>query len=406
LTADVALALTFGALVGALFLGVILLVVVWGLEPIAAAVVVSALPVGTVASRWMTRTLTPGLAVVAGGTLLAGGLATMGLLPAISAWWVALALALCGLGFGLLANGLGPIAMPDGGGMRAVTLSTGARHLGLVLGLAVIAPVLSGDIMQAAEDVPIPATAVMLDAPVGGIDKVQIAIDVREQLRATPEGEVPDFDEVFAQNGAGDDPEVAQLQNDLETTISEVLTRGFRDAFLVAAGLAALSGVVGLVAIQRVRGPGHGVQVARRAAVPVGIGLVVVAVAVPAAAVAAGGTDMGSIEVADPCLAPADPFEGSGFDAAVQRFALSGINGAACELGVSREELILSLEPRSGVELEWDRDTIDDAIKSGVQRAIDDADERGSLPGWIAGPLRGLVGRMPVSWLLGVLGID
>jgi hypothetical protein len=260
--------------------------------------------------------------------------------------------------------------------------------------------------MQAAEDVPIPATAVMLDAPVGGIDKVQIAIDVREQLRTTPEGEVPDFDEVFAQNGAGDDPEVAQLQNDLETTISEVLTRGFRDAFLVAAGLAALSGVVGLVAIQRVRGPGHGVQVARRAAVPVGIGLVVVAVTVPAAAVAAGGTDMGSIEVADPCLAPADPFEGSGFDAAVQRFALSGINGAACELGVSREELILSLEPRSGVELEWDRDTIDDAIRSGVQRAIDDADERGSLPGWIAGPLRGLVGRMPVSWLLGVLGID
>jgi len=407
LTADVALAFTFGALVGALFLGVILLVVVWGLEPIAAAAVVSALPIGTVVSRWVTRTLTPGLAVVAGGVLLGGGLATMGLLPAVSAWWAAAALALCGLGFGLLANGLGPTAMPDGSGRRAVTLSTGARHLGLVLGLAVIAPVLSGDIMQAAEDVPIPATAVMLDAPVGGIDKVQIALDVRAQLEETPRGEVPDFDDVFARHGAGDDPEIAALQDDLETTISEVLTRGFRSAFLVAAGLAALSGVVGLVAIRRASGSRHAVRVARRTvAVPLGIGLVAVAVAMPAAAAAAGGTEMGSIEVADPCLAPPDTYEGSGFDAAVQRLALSGLNGAACELGVSREELILSFEPRSGVELEWDRDTIDDAIKSGVQRAIDDADERGSLPAWIAGPLRGLVGRMPVSWFLGVLGID
>jgi predicted MFS family arabinose efflux permease len=406
LTADVALALTFGALVGALFLGVILLVVVWGLEPIVAAAVVTALPIGTVVSRRATRSLAPGLAVVAGGALLAGGLATMGLLPAVNAGWVAAALALCGLGFGLLANALGPAALPDGGGMRAVTLSTGARHLGLVLGLAVIAPVLSGDIMQAAEDVSIPATAVMLDAPVGGVDKVQIAVDVRDQLRETPRGEVPDFDEVFARNGAGDDPDVAQLQDDLETTISEVLTRGFRDAFLVAAGLAALSGAVGLVAIRRA-GAGRGAPVARRSvAVPVGIGLVVVAAALPATAIAAGGTDMGSVEVADPCLAPPDTFDGSGFDAAVQRFALSGLNGAACELGVSREELILSFEPRSGVELDWDRDTIDDAIKTGVQRAIDDADERGSLPGWIAGPLRGLVGRMPVSWFLGVLGID
>jgi hypothetical protein len=291
--------------------------------------------------------------------------------------------------------------------MRAVSLSTGARHLGLVLGLAVIAPVLSGDIMQAAEDVPIPATAVMLDAPVGGLDKVQIAVDVRDLLRETPRGEVPDFDEVFASNGAGDDPEVAQLQHDLETTISEVLTRGFRSAFLVAAGFAALSGVVGLVAIRRAGAGGRVVPIrSRSVAVPVGIGLVVLAVAVPATAAAAGGTEMGDVEVADPCLAPADPYEGEGFDAAVQRFALSGLNGAACELGVSREELILSFEPRSGIDLEWDRDTIDDAIKTGVQRAIDDADERGSLPGWIAGPLRGLVGRMPVSWFLGVLGID
>src|SRR4051794_10765059 len=51
LGANLALALLFGALVGALFLGVLLVITVWGLSPIAGAVVVSALPLGTLAAR-------------------------------------------------------------------------------------------------------------------------------------------------------------------------------------------------------------------------------------------------------------------------------------------------------------------------------------------------------------------
>ena len=46
-TANLALGLLFGALVGALFLGVLLVITVWGLSPIAGALVVSALPAGT-----------------------------------------------------------------------------------------------------------------------------------------------------------------------------------------------------------------------------------------------------------------------------------------------------------------------------------------------------------------------
>ena len=40
-------------------------------------------------------------------------------------------------------------------------------------------------------------------------------------------------------------------------------------------------------------------------------------------------------------------FEGEGLDATVQRIALDGLNGAACELGVTREDLVLSLDPDS-----------------------------------------------------------
>ena len=51
LAADAALALVFAALVGALFLAVLLVITVWGLEPIAGALVVSALPAATLAAR-------------------------------------------------------------------------------------------------------------------------------------------------------------------------------------------------------------------------------------------------------------------------------------------------------------------------------------------------------------------
>jgi hypothetical protein len=72
---------------------------------------------------------------------------------------------------------------------------------------------------------------------------------------------------------------------------------------------------------------------------------------------------------------------------------------------VSREELVLSLEPRSDVDVDWDRDTIQDALRSGVERAIADADQRGSLPGLVAEPLRWLVARAPISWFLEQFGV-
>lgn len=112
-----------------------------------------------------------------------------------------------------------------------------------------------------------------------------------------------------------------------------------------------------------------------------------------------GAADAGSLAVRDPCAGrPAYP--GQELDAVLQRIVLDGLDGAACELGASREELVLSLSPRSGSTIRWDDETIERAVRSGLLGAIDDAEQRGSLNGIVAALLRQLVQHAPVQWLI------
>ena len=85
LAADAALGFVFAALVGALFLAVLLVITVWGLEPIAGALVVSALPAATLAARpARPRASSRWQAVAGGALLLAAGLVALALLPRVS----------------------------------------------------------------------------------------------------------------------------------------------------------------------------------------------------------------------------------------------------------------------------------------------------------------------------------
>lgn len=112
-----------------------------------------------------------------------------------------------------------------------------------------------------------------------------------------------------------------------------------------------------------------------------------------------GAADAGSLAVRDPCAArPAYP--GEGLDAVLQRIVLDGLDGAACELGASREELVLSLSPASGAEIRWNDATIERAVRAGLLEAIDDAEQRGSVNGIVAALLRQLVQHAPVQWLI------
>ena len=117
---------------------------------------------------------------------------------------------------------------------------------------------------------------------------------------------------------------------------------------------------------------------------------------------ALGALRFGEPRLADPCTSkPA--FAGGGIDGAVQRFALSGLNGAACELHTTREEFVLSFVPSAGTkQIRWDRDTIDRALKAGLDRAAKD-----TAGGGLAGQVLSFVLREaladPVAFFLGEL---
>ena len=404
LVANAGEVLTFGALVGALFLGVLLLVVVWGYPPILGALVVSALPVGSFLVRPLAGRINAAVAGGVGAVVLAAGLAGLALLPRVSGWLAAAAFFLCGAGMGLALSVLGPASLPEGSSAAGVaSRSVAARHAGLVLGLLLIAPVLAGNLEAKADQSALAGTASLLEAELPIREKIPVAWALRKEIKATPDGEVPDVDAVFEAQGAGDSPALAAARDDLIGTIESILTRAFRSSFLIAALLALLA----LVPLLMLAGRSTTPAAARAGPWPIVIaGLLVGASVGFVVAEWNGAKDFGRYEAADPCAASAETFEGSGLDATVQRIALGGLNGAACELGTSREELILSLDSSSGIgDVTWDRDTAASAIQSGTSRAIDDAVDRGTLPGWVGTALRFVVERAPIDWLLEQLPI-
>jgi len=120
-----------------------------------------------------------------------------------------------------------------------------------------------------------------------------------------------------------------------------------------------------------------------------------------------GAIDFGKAHVANPCTAKPHVSEGGvlgSADAAVQRFALSGLNGAACSLHTSREELALSFAPSLKTKrVKWTKATIRTALRGGLDRAA-----RDTFGGGIAGDIAAFTARNliadPVAYLLGEFG--
>jgi hypothetical protein len=111
-----------------------------------------------------------------------------------------------------------------------------------------------------------------------------------------------------------------------------------------------------------------------------------------------GAASEPSPRLANPCR-PRGGEAPSGLDATVQRIVLDGLDGAACRLHTTREELVLSLDPQTGTR-RWDRPTIERAVRAGLLRAVDDAERRGDIPGFLAPLVRGLVERAPLDQLI------
>lgn len=133
----------------------------------------------------------------------------------------------------------------------------------------------------------------------------------------------------------------------------------------------------------------------------------VLSVALVTAYVALGGTSYAPSPVADPC-APRPTSEPEGTGEQLERVLLAAADRTACELGVSREELVLAL--RSVDELEdlaqqegRSRDELEEALRAGLLRAVEEGESQGLIGGTTARALRFAAERLPLGLLLSLL---
>ena len=247
-----ALVFTYAALVGALFLAVLLIVTVWDYGPLAGAGIVSALPVAALCARPLSARLSGLADIVGGSALLAAGLAALALLPATDPAYAVPALALSGVGLGLALPPLTRASLARQGDLtRSGTTSVGVRHVGLVVGLIAVAPLLASELTDAEETATLNATAVILDAELPLTTKVPITLDLYREFQRAPQGEIPNLSRPFDENDAEGDPEVAAVRDDLLESVQAVLTRAFRSSFVLSALFAVLAGLAGLVFSRR-----------------------------------------------------------------------------------------------------------------------------------------------------------
>ena len=111
-----------------------------------------------------------------------------------------------------------------------------------------------------------------------------------------------------------------------------------------------------------------------------------------------GALDEPSPKIANPCQPRAG--RTGGIDTTVQRIVLDGLDGAACRLHTTREELVLSIGGGSEAPRHWDEHTIEVALRAGLLRSVDAAVQRGDVPSFLAPALRGLVERLPLEKLI------
>jgi hypothetical protein len=132
------------------------------------------------------------------------------------------------------------------------------------------------------------------------------------------------------------------------------------------------------------------------------VGALALSLALVGVYLAAGGTSYTPEKSRNPCEPRPWHETSGGLEGLAEEFTLSALDGAACQLGVTREQLARALATTANRERFSKRFHIDDeklakAIRAGLLRAIDDAEEHGKLNGIIATPLRATVEHVPLE---------
>lgn len=131
------------------------------------------------------------------------------------------------------------------------------------------------------------------------------------------------------------------------------------------------------------------------------VAAIAAAVALPGIYLAAGGGSYAPAQTQNPCDQRPwrDP---EGLQQIAEQFSLSALDGAACELGVSRETLARALATTESRSRFTERYGIDEmqlarAIRAGLLRAVDDAENAGALNPILAAPLRETLRQIPLD---------
>jgi MFS family permease len=234
---NIALLLLSGGLVAALFLVVLLLVDGWGMSPAEAGIVVTVLPLAAIVTARLAPRMPTGPGVGAGILLAGGGLAGLALLPRAGWAWTVAPQLLVGAGIGVALLGLTERALAG----RADQVVHGgwtlaARHAGVVVGLLLLAPVLTTALDRNEDDALRAGAASVLDSRIPPLDKLGVAQDVLEQVEAAGVNRRPDLEAAFADRP--DTDEYRSLLSTLRNELDRAVTNAFSGPFLVAAALA------------------------------------------------------------------------------------------------------------------------------------------------------------------------
>ncbi len=328
---SLALGLLSASLTAVIFLVVLLLVSGWSIEPLAAALAVSVLPVAAILSSRMRGS--PRTRAIAGCLLVGGGVGCLALLPAASAWWTVVPQILAGAGMGMALPALSGELMPERTRHDVARLLS-IRSAGIAIALAALAPLTSSNLTSTIDSAREQGTAAVLDAHLPPEDKIAIAPDLfgslntddpRGQLQKSVRNARSDVD-------SGDVPELERLGDKLDAVVTGAVREAFRSTFIVTAAMALLAALLLLSG-------GLGAALARPA----------LATAAVASIVALGGYGIvfaargqETVPIRDPCQDRNLPDTG-GITGFLQDQSLAALDRAACSFGSSREELLLAL---------------------------------------------------------------
>lgn len=120
-----------------------------------------------------------------------------------------------------------------------------------------------------------------------------------------------------------------------------------------------------------------------------------------------GGASYAPAKSADPCV-QRDWRNPGAFQEVAEQIVLSGLDGAACELGASREQVVLAFAGSSSLE-SFAREQgisvnqLESLVRSGLLRALDDAQRADAINPTIAGILRQVIERVPLDTVIDLL---